>query len=82
MAIEGSGSSYVTVEIQEIGGSVVATTTRFVQRDNPVQWYDLTFELGVPDYSTKVAYYINIKSSVMSTTTRALLTVNRVWMWG
>ena len=82
LAIEGSGSSYVTVEIQEIGGSVVATTTRFVQRDTPVQWYDLTFELGVPDFSTKVAYYINIKSSVMSTTTRALLTVNRVWMWG
>ena len=82
LALEGSTSSYVTVEIQEIGGSVVASTTRLIRRDLPVEWYDLTFELGVPDYSAKIAYYINIKSSNMNTATRALLTVNRVWMWG
>src|SRR5699024_584707 len=82
LALEGSSSSYVTVEIAEIGGSVVASTTRLVRRDEATAWYDLTFEVGVPDYSSRIAYYISISSSIIGASTRALLTVNRVWMRG
>src|SRR5699024_2016464 len=82
LALEGSASSYITVDIIEMGGSVVASTRRLVRSSESTAWYDLTFEVGVPDFSSRIAYYIRISSSVMGTTTRALLTVNRVWMWG
>src|SRR5699024_7813843 len=82
LALEGSASSYITVQIREIGGSVVASTTRFVSSSDSRAWYDLTFEVGVPDFSSRISYYISISSSVMRSATRALLTVNRVWMWG
>src|SRR5699024_9597473 len=82
LSLEGSSSSYVTVDIVEIGGSVVASTRRLVRSSESTAWYDLTFEVGVPDFSSRIAYYIRISSSVMSSATRALLTVNRVWLWG
>src|SRR5699024_8024842 len=82
LALEGSSSSYVTVEIAEIGGSVVASTTRFVRSSESTACYDLTFEVGGPEFSSSIAHYIRISSSVMGSATRALLTVNRVWLWG
>lgn len=82
LALEGSYSSYITVDIIEIGGSVVASTRRFVRSSESTAWYNLTFEVGVPDFSSRIAYYIRISSSVMGSATRALLTVNRVWLWG
>ena len=82
LALEGASSSNITVEVQEIGGAVVASTTKFIRQGEPTYWSNLTFDIGVPDFISNIAYYIKISSSILYPTTRALLTVNRVSMKG
>lgn len=82
LALEGASSSSITVEVQEIGGEVVASTTKLIRRDEPTAWSNLTFDIGVPDFSTNIAYYIKISSSILYPATRVLLTVNRISMKG
>src|SRR5699024_2859867 len=45
LALEGSASSYITVAIIEMGGSVVASTRRLVRTSEPTMSSDLTYQV-------------------------------------
>src|SRR5699024_8071456 len=66
MGISGIPSSYVKVEVVELGGSVVATHNRFVRETDDYIWGRIDFSIGVPNYSDGNGYYIRAGSSVVS----------------
>ena len=76
--ISGTGSTYAKVEVVDMNTKqVVATATRFVRAGDATIWENLTFELGVPDFNSLMAYQIKFGST--SATSRSLgLVINRV----
>lgn len=83
VTLEETSSSYITVEIVEIGTEVVKASFRqFVRSSDDTIWRNLTFDIGVPDYETNLAYYIRLGSSIMGQNTRVGMVPNRVTMHG
>lgn len=82
MGISGIRSSYVKVEVVELGGSVVATHNRFVRETDDYIWGRIDFSIGVPNYSDGNGYYIRAGSSVVSSSSYTQVFVSRVSMYG
>ena len=79
----GGGSNRGLVEVVEMSTSrVVASLNVFLPaREEETSWHSLTFDLGVPDFQTPIAYYIRLGSTLPSTSTSYVdMVVNRVRM--
>ena len=62
---ENSGSNYVIVEVYDINTSdIVASARIFKRASEPITWENITFEIGVPDYTTRKAYGIRLGGSL------------------
>ena len=65
---ENSGSNYVIVEVYEIDtGKLEASARIFKRASEGITWETITFELGVPDYTTRKAYGIRLGGSLNHT---------------
>ena len=61
----GSGSNYVLVEVYEIEtGNIEASARIFKRASEGITWESITFEIGVPDYTTRKAYGIRLGGSL------------------
>ena len=60
-----TGSNYVIVEVYDINTSdIVASARIFKRASDPITWENITFEIGVPDYTTRKAYGIRLGGSL------------------
>ena len=63
--VENSGSNYVIVEVYDLNTSDVVASARIFRRaTEPIAWENITFEIGVPDYTTRKAYGIRLGGSL------------------
>lgn len=79
--ISGTASAYVLVEIVEIGGSVLASSRRYVQ-SGETDWNNITIDIGVPDFESPKAYYIRAGLETVYNATYLQVVINRVSMHG
>ena len=77
-----SGSNRAIVEVVDINtGQVVASQNVFLLAKDDASWHNITFDIGVPDYQTAIAYYIRLGSTLVSDSTNYIdMVVNRVRM--
>ena len=62
---ENSGSNYVIIEVYDINTSDIVASARIFRKANePIAWENITFEIGVPDYTTRKAYGIRLGGSL------------------
>ena len=62
---ENTGSNYVIVEVYDLNTSdIVASTRIFRSATEPIAWENITFEIGVPDFTTRKAYGIRLGGSL------------------
>ena len=60
-----TGSNYVIVEVYDINtGDIVASARIFRNATDPIIWENITFEIGVPDFTTRKAYGIRLGGSL------------------
>src|SRR5699024_10360763 len=77
-----SGSNRALVEIVDQNtGQVVADLNVFLRGEDGTSWHDITFEVGVPDYETPLAYQLKLGSTLLSAKTIGMY-VNRVRQHG
>ena len=77
-----SGSNRALVEVVDINtGKVVASQNVFLLAKDDTSWFNLTFDIDVPDFQTPIAYYIRLGSTLVSNSTNFIdMVVNRVRM--
>ena len=77
-----SGSNRALVEVVDINtGKVVASQNVFLLAKDDTSWFNLTFDIDVPDFQTPIAYYIRLGSTLVSNSTNFIdMVVNRVSM--
>ena len=60
-----SGSNNVIIEIKDINnGEIVASERIFKRGTDSTSWHSITFEVGVPDYETGLAYQVYMGASL------------------
>ena len=81
---EDTGSNRVLVEIVDINTfEVVASLNVLLQANAPTSWHSITFEIGVPDFISREAYYIRLGSTLPSTGSSSVyMIINRVSQHG
>ena len=84
MTSTNTGSNRALVEVVDINtGEVVARLNQFLLASDGVSWHNLTFDIGVPDFETPIAYYIRLGSTLTSSGSNVVdMVVNRVRMHG
>ena len=62
---ENAGSNDVIVEVYDINtGDIVASARIFKRASDPITWENITFEIGVPDFTTRKAFGIRLGGSL------------------
>ena len=80
----GTGSNRALVEIVDINTmEVVAAANVFLRAGEDTVWQNLTFEIGVPDFVSPIAYYIRLGTTLKTEVNNYIgMLPNRVRMHG
>ena len=80
----GTGSNRALVEIIDINTmQVVAAANVFLRAGEDTVWQNMTFEIGVPDFVTPIAYYVRLGTTIRTNSNNYIgLLPNRVRMHG
>lgn len=80
----GEGSNRALVEIVDINTmEVVAAANVFLRAGEDTVWQNMTFEIGVPDFVTPIAYYVRLGTTLQTGNNNYIgLLPNRVRMHG